>query len=392
MNDKTRHLTDGVRKFSSLLQAFEAGYSIEDVRATVHQALRPEFRNSAVLSRYSIDLLTVEATNVSKIKLQPDIHALYVACIGAHFSSLERDSDRCAKVCADWEQEIGAGLHLYWNSARFEIDKTGLALDEFAFEVFRNIGSLLEGTMQPYLRELLHHFLEGSGSSQPKEKIAELGFGEVVRQLESVGLGAKLLRPRPFGVPLNQWRNIAQHFSVRIDGDTIVCTYGRGGRQIVNCTRDTLWEVLVSLTEIQLAVRTAHTIFFLDNGDALASHCKGFARKDSDLHFQFVVGAASQGFEVTSLSVTPDCSTAILQDVTDGEPTSRGIHASQFVLELWAATKSSKVKITYSTKAGVAHLWAQAHGDECQSVAIGAKDMKYLAEVVEIFLTKPSEA
>lgn len=392
MNDRTRHLTEGVRKFSPLLQAFEAGHSIEEIRASVFQALEPEFHNPVVLKRYGIDLLTVEAINISKIKLQPEAHALYTACIDAHRSFLHKDPNRCAKVCSDWEQEIGAGLHLYWNTARFEVNKSGLSLDEFAFEVLRNIGSLLEATMQPYLRELLHHCLEGNGSSQTKEAVAALDFGGVISRLETVRFGNNLLRPQPSNIALNQWRNIAQHFSVRTDGTTVMCTYGRGSRYTVTFTRSELWEALVSLTAMHLAIRTAHTIFFLDHGEALAVHCKGYVRKDSDLQFQFVVGAASQGFEVTALSVTPDCSTADFRDVTEGEPTPRGIHASQFVLELWKATKSAKVKITYSTKAGVAHLWAQAHSEDCQCVATGDKDMKYLAEVVKLSLTKPNEA
>lgn len=303
-----------------------------------------------------------------------------------------KDSDRCAKVCSYWEQEIGAGLHLYWNSARFEVDKTGLPLDEFAFEALRNIGSLLEATMQPYLRELLHHCLEGDGSISTKEAVAALDFGEVVSRLENIRFGTKLLRPQPFNIALNQWRNIAQHFSVRTNGTTITCNYGRGGKNIVTFTRTELWEALVSLTAMHSAIRTGHTIFCLDHGDALAVHCKGYARKDSDLQFQFVVGAASQGFEVTSLSVTSDCSTANFQDVTEGEPTPRGIHASQFILELWKATKSTRLKITYSTKVGVAHLWAHALGKDCQLVGTGEKDMKYLAEIVKLSLTEPNEA
>jgi len=391
MNDKTRHLTEGVRKFSPLLQAFEAGYSIEQIRASVHQTLEPEFKNPAVLQRYGIDLLTVEATNISKVKLQPETYALYAACIEVHTSLLLRDPDRCAKICSYWEQEIGAGLHLYWNSARFEVDKSGLPLDEFAFEVLRNIGSLLEATMQPYLRELLHLSLQGDSVSQTKEAIAALDFGGVVTRLEAGRLG-NLLRPKPFDIALNQWRNIAQHFAVKIDGTAIVCTYGRGGRHTVTFNRSELWNALASLMAMHLAIRTAHTIFFLDHGDALAVHCKGYARKDSDLQFQFLVGAASQGFEVTDLSVTPECSAAHFQDVTGGEATPRGIHASQFVVNLWEATRSALLKITYSTKAGVTHLWAQALAEDCERVAKGEKDMRYLAKVVKLSLTKPDEA
>lgn len=392
MSDRTRHLTEGVRKFSPLLQAFEAGYSIDQIKASVYEALEPEFRNPEVLTRYGIDLLTVEATNVSKLKLRPDAHALYRACIDTHYSLFEKSPDQCARVCADWEQEIGAGLHLYWNSARFEVDKTDLPLDEFAFEALRNIGSLLEATMQPYLRELLHFCLASTGGNATKDTVSALDFGEVVNRLESMRFGDRLLRSQPSNVPLNQWRNIAQHFSVKADGTTVTCSYGRGRKRSISLLRSELWEVLVSLTAMHLAIRTAHTVFFLDQSDVLIAHCKGFARKDSDLQFQFLVGAASQGFEVSDLSVSADCASAVFHDVTEGDPTPRGIHASQFVLELWKASRSAQVKITYQTKAGVAHLWAKALGKDCEQVAIGNKDMRYLAEVVELSLTNPNEA
>lgn len=66
MNEQTRYLTDGTRQFSSILQAFEACLTIEQVRAAVYQ-------------------------------------------------------------------EIAAGLRLYWNSARLEVKKDDLPLDEFAY-------------------------------------------------------------------------------------------------------------------------------------------------------------------------------------------------------------------------------------------------------------------
>jgi hypothetical protein len=392
MSERTRHITEGVRKFSPLLQAFEAGYSIEQIKASVYQTLEPEFRNSAVLGRYGIDLLTVEATNVAKLKLQPDAHALYRATIDTYYSSLDKDPDRCARVCADWEQEIGKSLHLYWNSVRLEVDKTDLPLDEFAYEALRNIGSLIESTMQPYLRGLLHLCLANSRADTTKEAVAALDFGEVVNRLEVIRFGGKLLRPKQFNIALNQWRNIAQHFSFTTDDTSITCTYGRGHKRFISFLRSELWEVLVSLTEMQRAIRSAHTVFTLDESDALAAHCKGYARKDNDLQFQFVVGAASQGFEVAALSVSADCASATFQDVTEGDPTSRGIHASQFVLELWKASKSARLKITYRTKAGVPHLCAEALGKDCEKFAIGNKDIQYLAEVVALTLTKVNEA
>lgn len=391
MNEKTRYLTEGVRKFSPLLQAFEAGYTIEQVKAAVHEALQPEFRNSKVLARYGIDLLTVEATNISKLKLSPSSYELFRKCMNLRASLLEHDQDCCARVCSAWEQDIAAGLRFYWNSARLEVNKSDLALDEFAYEAFRNIGSLLEATMLPYLREMAHIQSSLRGENLDKDAIAALDYGSVVTRLEGQ-LGATSLRPQPSNVALNQWRNIAQHFAVKSGTDLIECHYGKKTVRTLLLTRDELWNALVTIFSIHLAIRTSHTIFFLDHGDVLAAHCKGFERKDSDLQFQFVVGAASQGFEVTSLTVAPELSKAVFRDCTEGEPTARGIHASQLLLNLWQATNAKELEIEYVTKAGTRHLLASTLGSHCALVASGTQDMQYLAKVVNLSLTNSDEA
>lgn len=391
MNEKTRYLTEGVRKFSTLLHAFEAGFTIEQVRAAVLEALQPEFRNAEVLARYGIDLLTVEATNVSKLKLSPSSYELFRSCMNLRTSMLDHDQDACARICSAWEQDIAAGLRFYWNSARLEVNKSDLPLDEFAYEAFRNIGSLLEATMLPYLREMAHLQSSLRGENLNKDAISGLDFGSVVSRLESQ-VGVNSLRPQPWNVALNQWRNIAQHFAVRSGTEIIECQYGKKTVRTLMLTREDLWNALLAIFSIHLAIRTSHTLFFLDHGDVLALHCKGFERKDSDLQFQFVVGAASQGFEVTALSVAPDISEAILRDCTTGEPTARGIHASQFLLGLWRATKAEQLRIEYFTKAGTRHLLASTLGSHCALVDSGAEDMRYFASVVNLLLTTANEA
>lgn len=390
MSDRTRHLIEGVRKFSPLLQAFEAGYTVEQVKASVHATLRPEFRNESLLDFYGIDLLTVEATNLEKLKLRPSSYSLFRSSIDARRAMLALNPDRCSEICADWEQEIGSGLHFFWNSARMEVDKSDLTLDEFAYEAFRNIGSLLEATMLPYLRELLHIHEELHGRTVAKIEIAAIDFGSIISRLEK-WVAPKLLRPQPTNLPLNQWRNIAQHFSVSHKGERILCHYGRVPKRSFELTRDELWDVLVALFSVHSALRTAHTIFFLDHGAVLSKRCKGFERKDSDLQFQFIVGAASQGFEVTSLSVKDRLAQATLQDCTAEAPIDRGIHASQFVLGLWRATRAEELRIEYRTKTGDVYLRASASGSDCARVHSAERDMGYLASVVELRLSAEAQ-
>lgn len=391
MEEIPHYLIEGVRKFSPLLQAFEAGHSIAEVKSAVLVMLEPEFTNPKMLDRYGIDLLTAEAVNIAKLRIAPEAGLLYSECLKLRRSVLRKNQDRCAEVCSWWEEDIGRGLENYWSAARFEVDKTGLPLDEFAYEVFRNVGSLLEATMLPYLRELAHHSHDEAGQCLSKAEIAQLDFGTIVSRLESMRFGSRMLRPPPFSIALNQWRNIAQHFSIAVDGEAIVCSYGKVNRKSHSFSRQALLESLRSLVLIHLAVRTAHTIFHLDHGDALVTHCKGYRRKDSDIQFQFIVGAASQGFEVTALTVGPDLAQATFKDVTAGDSRDRAIHASQFVLELWEATRAKEVSVIYLAKNGLVGLTSRAAGADCALVASGDKDMAYLASVVKFEVPRADE-
>jgi len=141
-------------------------------------------------------------------------------------------------------------------------------------------------------------------------------------------------------------------------------------------------EVARALFLLFSTIRTAQTLFALDHADALVVHCKGFVRKEADTQFQFVVGAASQGFEVVELDVSEDCARAVLADVTLQDADARSIHASQFVYPLWIATRSQLLIIDYRAKSGNVTLRTTATADDCRKVYDCTEDLSYLATVV----------
>ncbi|RZT89806.1 hypothetical protein EV678_0600 [Azospira oryzae] len=372
----------GVRAFSPLLQAYEAGYTIEEIKSSVFEALAPEFENAAMLDRYGIDLLTVEAVNIAKIRNSDWASSLFDQCLRIRRLYLANDPDDCAKTCASWEEPIGKALSLYWSAVRFEHEKADLPLDEFAYELFRNIGGLIEGTLQVYLKELLHLAQRSQGESVAFADVDSLGLGKVVQMVgEKAGIAPYLALP-PWNVPLNQWRNIAQHYSMDSSGSSIVCRYGSKQQHSIALTRPEMLEVARALFLLFSTIRTAQTLFALDHADALVVHCKGFVRKEADTQFQFVVGAASQGFEVVELDVSEDCARAVLADVTLQDADARSIHASQFVYPLWIATRSQLLIIDYRAKSGNVTLRTTATADDCRKVYDCTEDLSYLATVV----------
>ncbi len=382
MTGKNHNILCGVRAFSPLLQAYEAGYTIEEIKSSVIETLAPQFENVKILDRYGIDLLATEAVNVAMIRNSDWASSLFDQCLRIRRQHLASDPDDCAKTCASWEEPIGKALSLYWSAVRLEHGKADLPLDEFAYELFRNIGGLIEGTLQVYLKELLHLARRSQGESVEFADVDSLDLGTAVRLVgEKARIGPYLTLP-PWNVPLNQWRNIAQHYSIDSYASSIVCHYGAKRQHSISLTRPELLEVARALFLLFSSIRTAQTLFALDNADTLAVHCKGFVRKEADTQFQFMVGAASQGFEVVELDVSIDCATAVLADVTMQDSDARSIHASQFVYPLWIATQSQQLIIDYRAKSGNITLRTIATAEDCRKVYDNIEDFSYLAKVV----------
>lgn len=380
--NKSKNILRGVRAFSPLLQAYENGYAADDIKASVMETLIEEFQNTEMLERYGIDLLAVEAVNITKIRSIDWASELYDRCIGIRQDYLVMNSGECAETCAYWEEHIGKALSLYWNAVRFEQEKSNLPLDEFAYELFRNIGALIEGTLQVYLKELLHLAQRLRGEPTSFSDIQSLDLGAAVRLVGEKANISTFLTLSPWNVPLNQWRNIAQHYSMDSSGSTIVCQYGSRLQHSISLQRSELLDIARDLVQLFATVRTAQTIFTLDHADILISHCKGFERREKDLLFQFAVGAASQGFEVIDLEVSEEKARALMIDVTEQDQTVRSIHASQFVYNLWVATKSSQLIIEYRTKSGDYSLKTTAEALDCEKVFNGTEEISYLARIV----------
>lgn len=373
----------GVRAFSPLLQAYEAGYSKEEIKAEILESLEPEFENPKILDRYGIDLLAVESVNVNKVRIKRWTSDIYDKSMEVRRSLLASNRNTCAEICSQWEEQVGKALTFYWNAVRFEHHKDDLPIDEYAYELLRNIGALIEGTLQVYLKELLHLTYYNQGESISYSEVSSLSLGSVVSKLSEKLGNSDIFTLSPWDVPLNQWRNIAQHFSVDTEDSLITCTYGARHQYSIKLEKEELMEVARSICALYSAIRTSQTIFFLDHADLLISHCKGFKRKDADEQFQFCVGAASQGFEVIELKVSKDKAYAQFSDVTDTESIERAIHASQFVYQLWKVTKSSVLVIQYDTKSGSRSLITTAKSEDCEKVHSGEESFSYLSSVVD---------
>ncbi|CAM3677477.1 MULTISPECIES: hypothetical protein [Pseudoalteromonas] len=90
-------LLEGVRAFSPLLQAYEAGYTTEDIRGSINEALIGEFENQSMLKRYGLDLLTVESVNVTKVKMNDWSKSVYEKTLDMRRNVLAKDETKVLK-------------------------------------------------------------------------------------------------------------------------------------------------------------------------------------------------------------------------------------------------------------------------------------------------------
>jgi hypothetical protein len=357
----------GVRQWSRLLDLHAEGYTPEQLKDACTRTLVDVLEDGSAVDVLRRDHLIAEAINLLRIFEDPWSTDNFWFCLDLHRRANLLSSKASIAECARWELAIGRGLAHYWSSFQLEQPKGDLALEDFAAEAFRNIGSLLESTTQPLLRELLGQLRLTRGKTT--ENIAQLDFGVVVSELESTSGADDLFSPKPWGVPLSQWRNIAQHHNFVVEGDAVKVRYGKGDRiRELDLSREDLWSLLRLIFRIQSLIKSARTIFVLDHRERFRSQATSAEERPDALAFGFATVMASQGFDVVHFEVQPERARAVVRDVTEIHPYIRQFHASQLVQNLWAATGATECELEYQQRDGTPTLVTIASAADCDAV------------------------
>lgn len=357
----------GIRQWSGLLDLLADGYTPEQLKDACTHTLVGVLEDASAVDDLRRDQLIAEAINLWRIFDDQWSMNYFWFCLDLHRRANLVDSKASIAECARWELAIGRGLSHYWSSVQLEQPKSDLALVDFAAEAFRNIGSLLEATTQPLLRELLGQLRITRGKTT--ENIAQLDFGVVVSELESTSGAEDLFTPNPWGVSLSQWRNIAQHHNFAVEDDVVRVRYGKGDRiRDLDLSREDLWSLLRLVFRIQSLIKCARTIFVLDHRESLRGQMTAAPERPDALAFAFATTMASQGFEVIFFETRPEHARAVVRDVTEMHPYIRQFHASQFVQNLWAATGAMECELEYQQRDGTPTLLTIASAADCEAV------------------------
>lgn len=384
--NKYEKILSSVREHTSIFKAFENGMTPEQVKKDVIAAFSPYFQNKNVLEKQAIPLLVPELINFANILKDKWALELFEFAMRVYHGSKRQDSDKCFTAYSEWMLAKNEGLSKFWSQLHLEAEKSDLAIEEYTHEYLRNIGGLLEGCIKPYTNELLQQLSIFQGVPLKFKEIEELDFGEVINKLIKFSYPSNYFLIED--IKINQWRNIAQHLSVRFKGERIICSYGPKNRKEIILTKKTLHTVAMQVSLKFRSLSVASAIFSIDNLEDIHPKWLSLPEKvelrPETRILHLVTMIASQGFEVIDIQIDKKISKLIMRDATMMEPRQRSIHASQFIIELWRDTNSSIVTIDYLEHDGTPNLRATASAELFVRAFDNEQPLEIIAKEVEM--------
>jgi hypothetical protein len=383
MSDRVAKLAESVRQTTPLVCWAEAGVSPDEVKNTLIQVLLPHFTNEDVLRSYGVEAIAPEAIRILKLQYDDWAYQAFRQCLSIYQSAAKANLAASVDACAQFYEDVVRGMADYWSIWALELDKSNLALEDFRYEAFRNIGSLIESSIQPFLRDLLMQVRIVRGQSVSVDAIRSLSLGNIANELHGASGVPEVVAPSPWKLRLNQWRNIAQHHSSTTRGDLIVASYREGASpREITLSRGELLSVALRVHKILAVLGGAHSIFVLDHDEQIRPLVPKIPLRNEHLLFWLSTAVATQGFELAKAEVTDNSLNIVVRDLTKGDLQSRALHASQFVHPAWEYFHRDEVTVTSLAQDETPVLETTAKGVDCAAVSSGAIEFSVLADRV----------
>jgi hypothetical protein len=360
--ERYSRLLTSIRRHTNVFEAFEAGATPQDIKQSIIDLLSAYFANSSQLEKYAVDLLAPDAAEYARLAGDRWTLDLFQYCLSIHQKAVQANEAHSLTTFIESMPDIYAGLSVFWSVFHLELDKSSLKIEEFLHESLRNIGALIEGAIKPTAKALLQQQRIIAGGTTNFQAISNLTLGQIVTELTMASPNLSYFSP--WSVPLNQWRNIAQHFSARVEGDEIVCWYGSSRQpSTLRLRRSELLSVVQRIRDVLACLRLANRIFAVDNLPRLVELGLDFQRitirPEMDV-MNLVSGLATQGFEVIDLQVSDGRADLVLRDVSIVEPNERRLYITQYAVLLWRYTGAGIVSVEYQERDGTPSLRTSA--------------------------------
>jgi hypothetical protein len=367
---------------------YQNGLKPNEIKPLIVKDLSPYFTNQDRLERYSTERLIAGWVNFTRLKSNSWALGNSEKCLSL-FNAAKENGIQVFSIIAEWIPEINESLTKFWSFRNLSTDLGSLDPHEHLEESLKFVGQILEGIIKSYLKLLVHLNREIRKKPTTKKNVDALKFGILVNELKTTTNFPTLFAPPPWGLTLNQWRNIAYHHNAKLTDNRIYCWYGEEPNvNEVWLTRTELTELVKTVAAIYNVFKNAELIFVFDNLPEYQKACESlgvtdFETRKEALLVELFSGINSQGFKIISYDGGQEETFLTLEDLTLDDATKRAIHSSQFLYQLWLYTSADNVCIEYRLKGGRPFLKSKIEKRICEQIADGTKELSYLAEKVE---------
>lgn len=330
--------------------ALKDGYSPTQIKRGIISLLDPYVFDKKLLAERAIDLFSVDAVSVGRLSTRSDWKSLFDLTFAVRREALLANENEAVAVMTFFQTPIQETQSKFAMQVTFEQIKETMNLDEYAFELFRNIGGIIESTLQPYLKEFYCLICLCKGI--PVNPIATLmdDLGKIAADLAKLISAPELIAPAPWRFRLNQWRNIAQHHTYKVVGDRIVAEYGKASPpKRLQLTRDELMEVASEVSTRLAIFKTSRFLCVVNNLELLRPF---LANTDEDVSVTCLILSASfatQGFRVVGIDYAEDPVTVRVVDDAPHIGSQRFIHCSQLLLPIASHFPGRAVEVQLRT-------------------------------------------
>jgi hypothetical protein len=234
-----------------------------------------------------------------------------------------QNENECLQALVELDPQINSGLKNMQRVFHLEADKSVTRLDLLGKVCFREIGDIIEGTLRPFMQLMVVMAQIATSSTKAVGGGNEITLGDLVKELLSISTLAELYQPGPWNVSMNQWRNIAQHYSFKIDSShaALECEYGTKTKKIVFVDRDSLIALLKRIHAIAYVHKTAHLLFFINNAEELASRITVTPEPSEDtIKSHVMTTVVSNEFKLISLKSKRDWRITLRDQVLRSRP------------------------------------------------------------------------
>lgn len=379
-----------LKEKSPLNFLYDNGYTPETIKEEIVTTLNPFFNDNNNLQEYAIKYLVSDWVEFIKLKtFHPDSEKIIISIISHYRSAKIKDSVSVfSAINSLMPLQLDAG-NKFWSFLKLEVDKSKLDFEEFVQTSFKDISDIIEGLMKVFLYENLAIDRINRCKTTNIVQIRQLDLGVIIEELVANRLFKNLLLVPPENLKLSDWRNISAHQNHKlIPDDKILCEYGqKHNRKTIVLTKSDIFDRVSKIYYSLRLLNIAHKLFCFDNLrniiDAGQIPKNNFIRDEIGF-LMFASSIYSQGFIIKRINYEKNGDAVmVVKDLTNGDPQSRGIHASQFVYPLWVISNCNTTTVEYKTKEGVTFLTAQTTKEVCEKINTGEKPLKYLAEKVK---------